>query len=104
MGEYFRIVNLDKREYINPHDCGEQYGAKLGEVAMSSGGPMSALAVLVSTSEWQDHCGRWCGDRIALVGDYSELGQDPWGNEDEWTNITSEVMLSLERLGWSRTN
>ena len=49
MGEYFRIVNLDKKEYIDPHEC--EGGTKFWEVVVN---------------------GIWAGDRITIIGDYDE--------------------------------
>ena len=46
MGQYYLVINLDKRQYLNPHACGD--GAKLMEVACSVSGTMTALAVLLA--------------------------------------------------------
>lgn len=85
MGQYHLVVNLDKREYLHPHQLGD--GLKLMEQAMSGpGGTGSALLLLLAVSNdetgrgggdfhvagFSDVIGRWGGDRIALVGDYAE--------------------------------
>lgn len=55
MGQYYKIVNLDKREYIDPWAFGN--GVKLLEFGLSSGGAMTGLAVLLA-----DGNGRGGGD------------------------------------------
>ena len=90
MGQYHAIANLDKREFLNPWDMGE--GAKLMEWGYGSGTMLTALAILLAVSngrgggdyhgdeddptiaEW---VGRWGGDRIAVIGDYTELDDLP---------------------------
>lgn len=105
MGQYHKTVNLDKREYLDPHKLGD--GLKLLEQMNSHGGTMAALHLLLSVSngrgggdlsfqaidenyEWytpdskkavaelaEKYVGRWAGDRIAVVGDYAEDGDLP---------------------------
>jgi hypothetical protein len=80
MGQYHYTVNLDKHEYLNPHDLGD--GLKLGEFGRSEGGVLTALTVLLACSDGRgggdfdqqdtEWGGRWAGDRIAIVGDYAE--------------------------------
>jgi hypothetical protein len=55
MGQYYIAVNLDKKEVVNPHSCGN--GAKLLEFALSASGMMSAIAILLA-----DGNGRGGGD------------------------------------------
>jgi len=84
MGQYHVTVNLDKREFIHPHQLGD--GLKLLEQASSEAGIGSALIALLAVSSDRgggdfhvteadkpdDVVGRWGGDRIAIVGDYAE--------------------------------
>jgi len=58
MGQYYVAVNLDKKEYIRPHACGD--GAKLMEFGLSSMATMSCLAILLA-----DGNGRGGGDLYA---------------------------------------
>jgi hypothetical protein len=88
MGQYWKPVNLDKKEYIHPHLLG--CGLKLWE-QVSSWGVGSALVILLAAQRGvrgggdldMPHdgayaeiaakiIGRWAGDRIAFVGDYAE--------------------------------
>lgn len=83
MGQYHLAVNLDKREFLNPHGLGD--GLKLWEQAGNGeGGVGSALIALLACSngrgggDFQEEndtagvIGRWAGDRIAIIGDYAE--------------------------------
>ena len=76
MGQYHRIVNLDKREYLNPPRFHE--GTKLWEFA--GGQTTVALVFLLAAhngrggGDMPKHnlAGSWAGDRIAIVGDYED--------------------------------
>jgi len=79
MGQYWIPVNLDKREYIDPHQLGA--GMKLLEQAWNPPGTTAALLLLTAAMperrgggdpEPHPALGRWAGDRVAVVGDYAE--------------------------------
>jgi hypothetical protein len=79
MGQYWMVVNLDKREYVHPHKLGA--GLKLWEQLGTHPGTGAALIVLCAAMPAprgggdlrpDPVIGRWAGDRIALVGDYAE--------------------------------
>jgi hypothetical protein len=79
MGQYFLIVNLDKKEYLSPHRLG--CGAKLWEI--SANNPTRLFPLLLRKSSeggggdiQKDYpsAGRWAGDRIVVVGDYDKSG------------------------------
>lgn len=61
MGQYFLLVNEDKREYVSSRDIGG--GAKLWEwiVNINECGVITSMLM-----------NGWSGDRIALVGDYDK--------------------------------
>lgn len=101
MGQYYKIANLDKKQYLHPHRCGD--GLKLMEFGLSSFGTMSALAILLADGNGRGGgdlrsdasiIGSWSGDRITIVGDYadgdlySEIGET-------WTDVSSEAMAAL---------
>jgi hypothetical protein len=83
MGQYHFPVNIDKREYIYPHLLNG--GLKMLEWG-SGGGTTLGLTVLLACSHNRGGgdikhndpriCGRWSGDRIIVLGDYTEPG-DP---------------------------
>lgn len=87
MGQYHIIANLDKKEWLHPHDFG--CGIKLAEFAFASEGPMAGLALLLASSngmgggdifvedEFDDIPGRWAGDRIVIAGDYDVAEGSP---------------------------
>lgn len=79
MGQYYFIVNLDKKQFIHPHKFGD--GMKLMEFACSSPGTMTALAVLLSDGNGRGGgdlqsknpiIGSWAGDRVVIAGDYAD--------------------------------
>ncbi|MBQ7502140.1 hypothetical protein IJT93_05415 [bacterium] len=67
MGEYFRWINIDKKEYIEPYsfDC----GGKITESSHLGNAFLCALRELLF--------GEWSGDRIMFLGDYYNLPEDP---------------------------
>lgn len=82
MGQYYKIVNLDKREYVRPWDCGD--GAKLMEFGLSAQGTMSCLAILLADGNNRGGgdlrsdnpiIGSWAGDRVVVTGDYADDGK-----------------------------
>ena len=79
MGQYFYIVNLDRKEYLDPLnlDC----GMKLWEIAANP--CLNVLAFLLRQSNETGggdirkpyiNAGRWAGNRIAIIGDYDASG------------------------------
>ena len=82
MRQCYKIVNLDKMQYIDPNDFNE--GEKLLEFSCNIRGTLTALSLLLS-----DGCGRgggdlytdktvvgsWAGDRIVVTGDYADKGK-----------------------------
>ncbi len=79
MGQYWVPVNLDKREFVDPHNLGT--GLKLWEQIANHPGTGAALLILMAAmperrggGDLQPHpiIGHWAGDRIAVVGDYAE--------------------------------
>ncbi len=128
MGQYWKVVNLDKREYLNPHKLGA--GLKLWEQVASHPGTGTALVILCAAQRevrgggdldmdenWhglegpmpEDYLeiakaviGRWAGDRIALVGDYAKRSDLPPGfNADLIYDLCApekEVRKTIEYL------
>ena len=103
MGQYFYIVNLDKKEYLHPHCFGD--GLKLMEFGCSSNGTMTALTFLLRKSddggggdfnEFESYpiVGSWAGDRIVIIGDYdsSRLYQEA---DDTYKNISHDVLVPM---------
>lgn len=83
MGQYHKLVNVDKKEYLDPHDIG--LGAKQWEHQSEARWPLygslsDAMYILTMTSPnrgggdmpFTEISGRWAGDRVMVVGDYTE--------------------------------
>lgn len=82
MGQYYRIINLTKREYLDPHYFGD--GLKLMEFALSGFGTMAALGILLASGNGRGGgdlrsesriVGSWAGDKIVIGGDYDDPGK-----------------------------
>jgi len=82
MGQYYMLVNLDKKQYIHPHAFGD--GLKLLEFGSSGEGTMCALAILLASGNGRGGgdlysenpiVGSWAGDRIVISGDYDDDGK-----------------------------
>ena len=94
MGQYFKAVNLDKREFVCPWCIGGL--AKLWEWAASNHG--SIFTLLLRKSDAIDNLeisedetqGRWAGDRIVLVGDYDTSGL--YVESEQFRNISEAVV------------
>lgn len=103
MGQYWKAVNLDKKEFIHPHGLGS--GLKLWEIiAQGEAGVGVALCVLLADMpERRGHgdlyinpyVGRWVGDRVALIGEYSKEGDKTYGfypdDNNDFVDITRYV-------------
>jgi hypothetical protein len=86
MGQYHSLYNLDKQELLHPHDIG--LGAKQREHTGHTASLSDMLYILTTCSPMRgggditaevmkDFIGRWVGDRVVVVGDYSEEGDIP---------------------------
>ncbi len=86
MGQYHSIYNLDKQEVIHPHDIG--LGAKQREHTGHTASLSDMMYVLTTCSPMRgggdfwaevmgDFIGRWAGDRVVVIGDYSEQSDLP---------------------------
>lgn len=84
MGQYYKICNINKREYLHPHSMGD--GMKLLEFGLSGMGTMAGLSILladgngrgggdISEDPVSEIVGRWTGDRIVIAGDYADKGR-----------------------------
>lgn len=82
MGQYYLVVNLDKKQYLHPHRFGD--GLKLREFGQSGFGTMYALASLLADGNGRGGgdipsedplIGSWAGDRIVIAGDYADPGK-----------------------------
>jgi hypothetical protein len=82
MGQYYKIVNIKKKQYISPYIFGD--GSKLMEFSMSANGVLSGLSILLADGNGRgggdlhsenDIVGSWAGDNIVIAGDYADTGK-----------------------------
>lgn len=82
MGQYYKIVNIKKKQYISPHTFGD--GSKLMEFSMSANGVLAGLAILLADGNGRgggdlhsenDIVASWAGDNIVIAGDYADDGK-----------------------------
>lgn len=131
MGQYYKIVNIKKKQYISPYIFGD--GSKLMEFSMSASGVMAGLAILLADGNGRgggdlhsenDIVGSWAGDNIVIAGDYADTGKfvkEPEQNlyevaSSEGEDISVKVLDALfddqyffsefrkNRAGWSNNS
>lgn len=124
MGQYHIIANLDKQEVIVPWDL--NWGAKQKEHTGFAGSAGDAIYLLTQTSPnrgggdydfYEGVSGRWAGDRVVVLGDYTEpeedkaLGFDLHSQTslyrkafDEFENISGIIKPVLEQAFEWQTN
>lgn len=111
MGQYHKLVNLDKQEMVNPYSIGllgKQY-----EHTASPGGLSDALYLLTMISPEQgggdfpltEASGRWAGDRVVVVGDYTQENAIPGYAGDtsklyfeDWLDISDKVREAFSKI------
>lgn len=112
MGQYHKIYNIDKKQYIHPHRVGN--GLKLMEQVGFEKSTSTALFLLLANSNGRgggdanDNAliGSWAGDRIVIQGDYAEPGDpgyitfskdaDDEITMEEWKDISNSVREMLD--------
>lgn len=81
MGQYYKVVNKTKKEFLDPHSFG--HGAKLMEFVCDAEGMLQSLAILLAEGNGRGGgdfssdnplIGSWSGDEITIVGDYADSG------------------------------
>lgn len=82
MGQYYKIVNIKKKQYISPDTFGD--GSKLMEFSMSANGVLAGLSILLADGNGRGGgdlnsdnpiVGSWAGDNIVIAGDYADEGK-----------------------------
>lgn len=109
MGQYYKIVNLDKMQYLHPHKFNE--GLKLMEFSCSTPGTMTALALLLADGNGRGGgdmrsdsplIGSWAGNRIVVAGDYADPGRYWYGDNQQQvpleTNLYSFAAENFEDI------
>ena len=96
MGQYFKAVNLDKKEYVCPWAIGGL--AKLFEWCANRQAGIFPFLLRKSNEggggdiqEDYKTAGRWAGDKVALVGDYDK--SKLWDRlETEFNDISQQLV------------
>ena len=97
MGQYFRAVNVSKKEYVGPYELGAL--AKLWEWCANKAAGIFPYLLRKSNEHGggdisdpdAKYAGRWAGDEVYLVGDYDESDlYEKAGNE--FTNISQPLV------------
>lgn len=88
MGQYYKIVNVSKREAIFPLECGD--GSKLTEFAFLDTATSQLFHALMH--------GRWKGDVVAVLGDYADDEVGPW--TPELNRLMETLRQSVSKSVW----
>ena len=87
MGQYYKIVNVDKKQSISPcygfkametfHNDGEFYGQAMlilfhDTSCIEQGGGDIRFSTLKLTKAQTELIGSWVGDKVIFVGDYTD--------------------------------
>ena len=106
MGQYFLVVNTDKKEYLMPHNFGS--GLKFLEFTSDELSVMSGLAHLLGQSSdpsgmgaAPDITGSWIGAQVVIVGDYDESNLYHTAYET-YENISNKVICHMAKDSYVR--
>jgi hypothetical protein len=118
MGQYHKLINLDKHEVVEPYGLG--LGAKQYEQTGTEASLGDAIYLLVMTSpasgggDWPqtDVSGRWAGDRVVVLGDYTSAEALPeadkadklYSESSTWEDITPKVREAFSEIFQARYN
>ncbi len=112
MGQYWKVVNLDKKQYLDPWDL--DTGAKLWEQLANPNTGRALIMLLAPLPRKRGGgdldpnpmLGAWTGDRIVMVGDYSEDSDFPecpipfgelYRILETYENISPKVKREIDR-------
>ena len=119
MGQYYKVVNTTKGEFLEPHSFGS--GSKLMEFSSDGMSIMQGLAILLADGNnrgggdlrsEKDIVGSWAGDNIVITGDYADEGRFipvkgvkvnlyTYASEN-FLDVSFEVIRALCDDGWWR--
>lgn len=96
MGQYFKAVNVSKKEYVDPYKIGGS--AKLWEWCVNLAAGIFPYLLRKSNEGGggdiqipnAEYAGRWGGDKVYLVGDYDESNLYDIA-EQEYTDISKPL-------------
>ena len=95
MGQYFKLINYDKKEIVISWNIGG--GAKLWEWCVNNTAGIFPFLLRKSNEGGGGDirknyltAGSWAGDRIALIGDYDE--SEDYQKAGDWKNISKQLV------------
>lgn len=88
MGQYFHVVNIDKKVSIAPHDLGQP--TKLTEHSFVGNPLMNHVAALLAT--------HWKGDRVVWAGDYADPEDETFHDDSASGNLYQTDYPQEKRL------
>lgn len=105
MGQYHKVYNLDRKEFIHGHRIDN--GLKLMEQCGFEKSTSTGLWLLLANSNGRgggdakthELVGLWAGDRILIQGDYAEEKDKGFVDEkilENFTDISSQVKKMLD--------
>jgi len=108
MGQYYKVVNKTKKQYLCPWTFGN--GAKLMEFVSDGTGVLQGLGILLAEGNGRGGgdlhsdnylIGSWAGDEVFISGDYadSELYHEA---ENKYKDISIDVYACLCEDDWFR--
>lgn len=97
MGQYFKPVNIDKKQYVYSHDY-KSNGLKLMEHSYVGNHFVETVESLLAEG------GQWYKDRIVWAGDYAdvevnELGESKEYNLYEWVSEEDKINPPMVKKG-----
>lgn len=100
MGEYYRIVNTDSQEWIDPDDFGEPI--KLGGLMRSNFLGILAYLLAESKNSYLDNeenafAGAWRHESVVVVGDTHPL-HSTVEDDDTYTHISNQFAAEYNRF------
>lgn len=106
MGQYFKIANLDKKEFVRTWDIDS--GAKFLEILYNNIARLVPYLLRKSDEggggdidnfEELEYCGRWACDRIVIIGDYDSSNlYEEIEESNGWTNISKETVKEFNSI------
>lgn len=117
MGQYYKVVNITKKEMIHPHSFGS--GMKLMEFSSDGMSVMQGLAILLADGNGRGGgdlgsdnplVGSWAGDQIVIAGDYADEGNFTGNSKnlyevsEEFKDISFDVIRALCDDRWWKEN
>jgi hypothetical protein len=113
MGQYHKLVNIDKQEVVYPDGIG--LFSKQYEHTGIEGSLADAIYLLVMSSpnsgggDWPGTVvsGRWCGDRVVVLGDYTQAdsiqgyegdASKLYGESQDWLDISGLVREAFAKV------